>query len=144
MIEIPRFNAKTDMYDAHEFFKEHGCVILKDSFDLSFIQDMKEEIQFVIKQQVTKHLPKEQNFMPGNKFDRGLIELAQHNDLLRQRLYEVIQGLPSLYKFLTNSIFKELVNEWGMERPTILSPQFLNRTSHHNTLSVFLTNPTIF
>lgn len=123
MKNVPSFNYLTEKDTAYEYFQDNGCVILNNFFEMTSLEDMKSELQFVIKQQVDKHLD-EKNLLSGNGFDKGLIELSEHNDLLRQRLYEAIQGLPSLFKFIHNSKFLELISNYGLRQPTLRTPQF--------------------
>jgi len=125
MFNLPRFDYKTEKNKAYGFFKEKGVVILKNSFDMELTEDMKRELSLTIQQQVAKHLvSKTDDLLPGNVFDQGLIELSKENDLLRRRLYEAIQTLPSLYKFTINSSFLKIANDLGVKIPTVRTSQF--------------------
>jgi hypothetical protein len=121
---IPRFNYLTENITAFKFFNDQGFVILTNVFEMSLVENIKSELQSVIQLQVVKHLNGRDDLISGNGFDRGLIELSEKNDLLRQRLYEAIQGLPSLYKFIFNSMFLELTDDYGVSKPSLRTPQF--------------------
>jgi hypothetical protein len=123
MKNLPRFSYK-EKNAAYLFFKENGCVIFRDALDLKLIDAMKRELQAVIQQQVRKHLRSCSEFLTGNGFDRGLLELGKSNDLLRRRLYDVIQGLTSLYQFGFSSPFLAIAKDLGVEIPILRVTQF--------------------
>ncbi len=115
---LPRFSYK-EKPAAYRFFNENGCVIFDDALDLRLIDAVKRELQAVIQQQVRKHLDSAAEFLPGNGFDRGLLELAHRNDLLRRRLYDVIQGITALYQFSFTSPFLDIARDLGVEIPIL-------------------------
>lgn len=125
MFNLPRFDYKTEKNKAYDFFKEKGVVILKNSFDINLTENMKSELSAIIQQQVDKHLTnRSDDLLQGNEFDKGVIELSKENDLLRRRLYETIQTLPSLHKFAINSSFLKIANDLGIKIPSIRDIQF--------------------
>lgn len=121
--DLPRYsyNYKEAAYC---FFKENGFVIFNDAFDLNLFEVMKQEIGALLHLQVQKHLTHHSEILPGNGFDRGLIELGSVRDLLRGRFYDVIQGLPSLYLFGFGSPFVSIAKDLGVNMPILRAIQF--------------------
>ncbi len=75
----------------------------------------------LISQQVKKHVPKEK-YAPGNGFDKGLIELAKHNDDLRRRIYDVTFWLPTLTSVVDTGAWRDLAPLFGVKFPLMTPP----------------------
>jgi len=123
MNEIPRFSFNHKKEAAYRYFNENGCVIFRDLIEEKYSDKIITELQSAIQYQVQKHLnSSKQDFLVANDFDRGLIELARYNDTLRERLYNIIQRLPSLSNFMAHPNFIQIAKELGMSEPIYLAP----------------------
>jgi len=116
--DAPRFSI-SNWSSAHQFFEDQGFVILQDAISAPMMDEIKANVRSLIEQQVQKHIEPNASFKPNYGFDRGVQELANLNDIYRQRLYELIQNLPALYKVATNSVFLDLMQRLGISLPAI-------------------------
>ena len=105
------------MDEGYRFFENNGCVIFDNGIEESDVSDIRAQLESVIQQQVSKHLSRGSPFLEANGFDRGLIELADHDETLRKNIYDVVQSLSSVYRFSTNPAFTRIATDLGIKIP---------------------------
>lgn len=120
-MNIPRFNID-DRKNAFDFYKKHGAMIFSDLTNQNDIDKIHKQLHDLISLQISRHMNTNSNFLPGNGFDRGLIEFSHNYDDLRSRLYNITQGLSSLYAFAVNPLFEEIAIGIGLKNPIYYTP----------------------
>lgn len=124
MSDIPRFSYLEDRQKAYTYFQENGCVVFRDLVSRTSVESLRCSVAEIIDQQVLKHLGHHRTLVEGNGFDRGLLELSKHNDLLRRRVYDVIQELVSLRSHAVDPILVQVARDLGTKIPLLRAAQF--------------------
>lgn len=118
--DLPRFDKK-DRKGIAKYFRENGCVVIKNMYPKGAAEELKEEIHRLISQQVKKHIPK-QKYLPANGFDKGLIELSKHNDDLRRRIYDLTFWLPKMISLVDKGAYYDIAKVLGVKFPLMTPP----------------------
>lgn len=118
-LDAPTFSLLTQKKELLDFFDKNGFAIINDSPLQKDVTRIKEDINKVIRNQLVKH-----GFeINGNEIEKPFIEYCRGNDDLRRRFYDLIQDLPSLKHYSTQTYFQNFARELGVELPILRTSQ---------------------
>ena len=116
-----KFDFNKDFSKALKYYEKNGIVIFKDFFSKKLIDNLNMDIAKIATNQCQKHkieIKKNQNVLHN-----GLIELAKKNDILRSRIYEIIQELPSLLNLAGSKKIYYIAKKLKIQMPILRSLQ---------------------
>jgi len=100
------------------FYKKYGFVIYKNLIGKNHIQEINFDLRKIISQQYFKYFSDTKTTT-----DEKLIKLSKKNDKFRERIYKIIQDLPSNKRLCLNKNFYKICKSLKLNAPTIKSNQ---------------------
>ncbi|MBH10764.1 MAG: hypothetical protein CMG74_10525 [Candidatus Marinimicrobia bacterium] len=104
-----------------EFYNQNGFVIFSDLVPKDILNDIINQIESMIFHQYNTVFKSKRN--PNKSIDEVLLKLSNKNDKYRERLYKIIQELPSLSQLGCYNRFYKLARDLDIEIPTLRSSQ---------------------
>jgi len=119
-MKVKKFSVN-NLKTALVYYKKYGAVIFSDLVPNRLIDNQIKEIKILITNQYKSVFGKENT----NKVDVDdcLIGLSQKDDRYRERLYNILQELPSNAKFSSHSMYYKIAKELGIKIPSLRASQ---------------------
>lgn len=113
-----KFDFNEQLKKSIKFYKENGYVIFKNIVNQKIIKKINKDLENIINQQYKK------NFNTDSlNTDQKLIRLANKNDQFRERIYNIIQNLPSNKELCLNRNFYKICKLLKLKNPIVKSNQ---------------------
>ena len=111
-----KFDFNRQLARSIEFYRENGYVIFKNIVNKKIIKKINKDLEKIINQQYKKNF--DTNALNS---DQKLIRLANKNDKFRERIYDIIQNLPSNKELCLNKNFYKICKLLKLKNPIVKS-----------------------